>query len=238
MLKAIFFDLDGTLLNMDEEEFTKGYFKLISEKLAPKGYKSEELIRNIWSSTLAMYKNDGSITNEEAFWSSFKKLYKHDVIKDKEFFDDFYVNEFKNTVKYCNVNDKARKIIDFCKENVEHVILSTNPIFPRCATLTRMSFIGLKEDDFDFITTYENSRFTKPNTNYFIELLKKFNLKSDEVILFGNNTIEDGDCSFDCGIKTYILKENKIDKGSERTYEEISIDDVVDTIKKEISLRK
>ena len=32
MLKAILFDLDGTLLPMNEEEFTKGYFKLLCKK--------------------------------------------------------------------------------------------------------------------------------------------------------------------------------------------------------------
>ena len=29
MVKAVLFDLDGTLLPMDQDEFTKGYFKLL-----------------------------------------------------------------------------------------------------------------------------------------------------------------------------------------------------------------
>lgn len=35
MIKAILFDLDGTLLPMDQDEFTKGYFNLLAAKLAP-----------------------------------------------------------------------------------------------------------------------------------------------------------------------------------------------------------
>lgn len=34
-LTTVLFDLDGTLLPMDNDEFTKGYFKLLAAKLAP-----------------------------------------------------------------------------------------------------------------------------------------------------------------------------------------------------------
>ena len=38
-IKNVLFDLDGTLLPMDMEEFTNGYFGLLTQKLAPRGYK-------------------------------------------------------------------------------------------------------------------------------------------------------------------------------------------------------
>ena len=34
-LTTVLFDLDGTLLPMDNDAFTKGYFKLLARKLAP-----------------------------------------------------------------------------------------------------------------------------------------------------------------------------------------------------------
>ena len=34
-MKNILFDLDGTLLPMDLDEFTHGYFRLLAAKLAP-----------------------------------------------------------------------------------------------------------------------------------------------------------------------------------------------------------
>ena len=37
-------------------------------------------------------------------------------------------------------------------------------------------------------------------------LTYKFNLKSDEVILFGNNDYEDGECALKNNIKTYLIK--------------------------------
>ena len=68
MIRAVLFDLDGTLLPMNMEEFTKGYFKLLAKKAAPFGYDAEKLVASIWKGTGAMVKNDGSCSNEEAFW--------------------------------------------------------------------------------------------------------------------------------------------------------------------------
>ena len=67
-IKTILFDLDGTLLPMDNDEFTKGYFRLLASKLAGFGYDSKSLVDGVWAGTAAMVRNDGGVTNEEAFW--------------------------------------------------------------------------------------------------------------------------------------------------------------------------
>lgn len=235
MIKAVFFDLDGTLLPMNEEEFIKVYFISLYKKVAHLGYEQDKLIKTIWDGTEAMYKNDGSCTNEEAFWNLFVKYYDREHLKDKEIFDSFYTNEFKNTKAVCKDNPLAKEVIDFCNKNLEYTILSTNPIFPYAGTLTRMSFVGLSENDFDFITAYENSSYCKPNPKYFEFLLNKFNLKADEVILFGNNTIEDAYCAAQVGIKTYLIDGYIIDKkGLLNQFKLIQMEDIIPTIKKHL----
>ena len=59
MIKNILFDLDGTLLPMDMEKFTQGYFKRLVAKAAPRGYEPEQLIKSVWAGTAAMVKNNG-----------------------------------------------------------------------------------------------------------------------------------------------------------------------------------
>ena len=46
-LKIVLFDLDGTLLPMDQDVFVKYYFGLLAKKLAPYGYEQEKLIKSI-----------------------------------------------------------------------------------------------------------------------------------------------------------------------------------------------
>lgn len=239
MIKAIFFDLDGTLLPMDENTFIKAYFGLMCKHMSQFGYEADKLVDTIWKGTYAMYKNDGIISNEDIFWNYFASVYGEDKLLDKPKFDVFYENGFLETKSICGDNPLAKKIIDFCKANVEYVILSTNPIFPYVGTKNRMGFVGLKPDDFDFVTAYENFSFCKPNPKYFMEILKKFNLKPDEVILFGNNTLEDGECALACGIKCYLVEGNIIyNPKATHEFEIIKMDEIIPTIEKELAINK
>ena len=75
MIDTILFDLDGTLLPMDQDAFTEYYFKLLAGKMAPLGYGPKQLIAAVWDGTKAMVKNDGTCKNEKAFWTRFTQLY-------------------------------------------------------------------------------------------------------------------------------------------------------------------
>lgn len=55
-IKAVLFDLDGTLLPMDQDEFVKAYFGLLAKRLAPLGYEVEKLYQVLWKGVAAMVK--------------------------------------------------------------------------------------------------------------------------------------------------------------------------------------
>lgn len=235
MIKVVFFDLDGTLLPMDENMFVKGYFKMLYEHVKHLGYKQDELINMIYAGMKAMYENDGTKTNEEVFWDQAVKMMGSKVLDDKWAFDEFYKTEFYNTKKLCGYSDEPRKIIDYLHKKGIPVALTTNPIFPFEGTKARMSFVNLRPDDFILVTTYENSSYCKPNPKYFEACLSKLGLKPDEVILFGNNTKEDGDCASSLGIKTYLVNGYIIeDEFSTGTYERINMEDIIGVINKHI----
>ena len=232
MLKAVLFDLDGTLLPMNEEPFIKKYLGLLSLRMEDKGYPRDLFIKTLWDGTKNMYLNDGSKTNEEVFWDTVVSVFGKDSLNDKDYLDEFYTNEFLETKTECGDNPLAKPIVKFVKDNNLLCILSTNPLFPRVATKSRMGFVNLEESDFDYYSYYENSKFTKPNPKYFQEILDKFNLKSDEVILFGNNTYEDGECTLQLGIKTYIVKGYIINHPkTKNSFQEITMEEIISTIK-------
>lgn len=234
-IKAVFFDLDGTLLPLIEDEFIYVYFSLLSQKMVSLGYEKETFKKVMIEGIKRMYQNDGTKTNEEVFWNVFENFYGSEKLSDKKYLDEFYNNEFKEIKKCCKENPYARKIIDFCHNQGIRVFLTTNPFFPKIATLTRMGFVNLKENDFEYITTYENSSYVKPNPNYFKEVLNKFALKPDEVILFGNNTLEDGECSLAVGIKCYMVGNYLINPSTTKhKFEHIKLNEVIDVIKKNL----
>ena len=108
-LTTILFDLDGTLLPMDNDEFTRGYFKLLAAKMAPLGYEPKRLVDAVWTGTAAMVKNDGSRSNETAFWQAFGQIYGDRAQADRPIFEAFYENEFQNARAICGFDPAAAR---------------------------------------------------------------------------------------------------------------------------------
>ena len=115
-MKAVLFDLDGTLLPMDMDVFTSGYFKLLAKKLVPHGYDADFVVKAVWHGTAAMVKNDGSCTNEEAFWKDFAALAGEDKLADRPLFDDFYAHEFEQAKQFCSFSPKADEAVQLLKQ--------------------------------------------------------------------------------------------------------------------------
>ncbi len=204
-IKAVLFDLDGTLLPMDQDKFVKCYFGLLAEHMAPHGYDSAELVREIWRGTEAMVRNDGSVTNEEAFWNSFAAHYGEQVRGDEPILDEFYKTKFEKVSAVLGYDPQAAEVVKSLRDMGLRLILATNPIFPAIATKIRIKLAGLNEEDFELITTYENSRHSKPNPDYYRDILEKAGLTADECIMVGNDTVEDIAASAKVGIKSYLL---------------------------------
>lgn len=239
MIKAIFFDLDGTLLPMDEKKFTEVYFSTLFKKLEPYHYDRAKLMPCFLEGVMKMVNNDGRETNGKVFWESFEKIFPDAYKRDGKVFRKYYENEFSLTKSETKDNPLAKEIINHCKKNSLKVILSTNPIFPKEAQEKRLSFIDLKISDFDYVTDYSNSCYCKPNPKYFLSLLNQFSLSSDEVILFGNDYIEDGKCASSLGIKTYLVDGCLLHKEKcDMNFSVIKMDEIMPTIDEEIKKNK
>jgi FMN phosphatase YigB (HAD superfamily) len=191
MIKAILFDLDGTLLPMDQELFLKAYFGGLVKAMVPHGYDPDRVVKSIWDGTAAMVKNNGTKTNEEVFWDSFCSQFGADARKDEPLFDAFYRTEFQNVQKVCGFESQAAELIHQIKGMGYRTILATNPLFPPIATRSRIRWAGLEPEDFEWVTTYDNSAFCKPNPDYYREILRKQNLKAEECVMVGNDVGED-----------------------------------------------
>lgn len=210
-IKAILFDLDGTLLPMDQDVFVGTYFKLLTARLATIGYDPKKFGECLWKGVGAMVKNDGSRTNEEAFWAVFTAMFGEDAMKDKAFVDEFYKGEFNQVQPVCGFNPMAKEIIEEVKASGRIVVLATNPLFPPAATENRMRWAGLLPEDFYLYTTYDNSRYCKPNVNYYFEILNKIGCKPEECLMVGND-VDDDMVVESLGMKTFLLTDCLINK--------------------------
>ena len=210
-IRCILFDLDGTLLPMDQDVFVKAYFGRLAAKLAPHGYEPKKLIDAIWGGTAAMIKNDGSMTNEAAFWRFFCTVFGEDAIKDEPKFEEFYRTDFQLVQSSCGFDARAAQTIDALKEMGFTLALATNPIFPAIATESRMRWAGLNKEDFVSYTTYENSRYCKPNPKYYQDILDQLDVKGEECLMVGND-VGDDMVAQELGMKVFLLTDCLINK--------------------------
>ena len=201
--RFIMFDLDGTLLPMDVDVFTKTYFGLLARKVAPLGYEPKSLVSAIWSGTEAMVNNDGSCLNEDAFWKRFNAINGRDCRKDEPVFNEFYANEFNQAQQVCGKLEGAKDRIKRLKENYR-LILATNPLFPKTGTYNRIRWAGLDPKDFELITTYENSTYCKPNLDYYREIMLKIGALPEECLMVGNDITEDM-CVRELGMDCFLM---------------------------------
>lgn len=211
MIKNILFDLDGTLLPMDQDKFAKGYFSRLVKKLAPLGYDPQKTVDGIWAGTAAMVKNNGTVTNEEAFWKKFSEIFGEKSLDDKPVFDEFYRVEFEEVKSDCGFNPSAAKAVKGLKERGFRLILATNPIFPAVATESRIKWAGLDKEDFELYTTYEDSHYCKPNPEYYREITERLSLDPAECLMVGNDAEEDT-AAEKLGIKVFLLTDCLINK--------------------------
>jgi len=234
-IKAVLFDLDGTLLPMDQDLFIKAYLGSLAQKMVQFGYEPKKLVETIWLGTAAMIQNNGAKYNEAVFWDKFVQVLGERVLDDSDKLDDFYKKEFDVAKEVCGFNPKAKIVVDEIKKLGLKVVLATNPIFPSVATEKRMKWAGFSPDDFEFFTTYENSRFCKPNVAYYKDIVAQLGLSPEECLMVGNDVTEDM-VAQSLGMKVFLLPACMINRDNKdiSCYPQGDFDDLLQYIKTEL----
>lgn len=190
-MNTVLFDLDGTLLPMDLDDFMQAYFGAIGKKGAENGYDPKELVAGVWAGTKAMMKNNGTETNETRFWNTFAQVMGEHVLSDRDMFDSFYDNEFCRIGDAVTADPRTDRCVKLLRQKGYTVALATTPLFPKKATLERMRWAGLDPNDFALITTYEDYHFAKPTAGYFEEVVRNLGKSPADCLMIGNDMIED-----------------------------------------------
>ena len=213
-IKAVLFDLDGTLLSMDQDVFIKTYMGALTKFHAPRGYDPELFMKALWKGTGAMVANDGGESNEDVFWRVFSSVIGFDARADEPFFDEFYREHFDGVSVVATLDKRSDETVKYVKSKGLRPILATNPLFPAIATRKRAAWAGLTIEDFEFFTSYENSTYSKPSLGYYREVLEKAGLSGEECLMVGND-VSDDMVAAQLGMKVFLLTDNLINKDGE-----------------------
>ncbi len=212
--RAICFDLDGTLLPMDIDEFLAAYFKRIAQFMASKGTDPERFISALKLGTHAMTSHADDATNQEVFWREFFKAYNPKDEDEREkilvLADEFYELDFPHIADGFKGNPEAAKAIEVLREKGYPLVLTTMPLFPKRAVEHRLAWAGVDPASFMRLTSYENSKFAKPMQEYYAENLAAIGANGTDILMVGNNTLDDM-TSLDLGFDGFLVTDFLID---------------------------
>ncbi len=188
-LRAVLFDLDGTLLGNDMDVFLPHYFESISARVAalvpPKMFLAQ-----LMSSTRDMMANDGTMTNQERFAASFFPSVGRPREELEPVFDAFYREDFPSLRAYTTCRPESRPVVEATMALGLDAVIATNPLFPATAIRQRMEWAGLGDLPFRLVTSYENSRACKPNPLYFRLVAEELGCEPDQCLMVGNEAFD------------------------------------------------
>jgi len=214
-LDTILFDLDGTLLPMDYDQFVKLYFgALANYGFKECGLDRQILSNGVWAGTKAMLTNDGQVTNRARFWKCFCSILDGTDMETLEpVFERFYETEFKAARDAVSANDAAQKSICLLRKKGYTLALATNPVFPLVAVKKRLAWAGIPYTDFAHITTYDNSSFCKPNAAYYTDILARLGKSPENCLMVGNDVHDDMGAKA-AGLDVYLVNDCIINEQS------------------------
>ena len=188
-VRAILFDLDGTLLGNDMDLFLPPYFKILSARVAH-AMPADEFIPHLMRATEVMMANDGRDTNEEVFSSVFYPLAGLPREHWEPIFVDFYVHDFPALQQFTQRKPEARQVVQRAFDLGLDVVVATNPLFPALAIQHRIEWADVAGFAYDLVTSYENSRAIKPNLLYFEQILETLGQRPEDCLVVGDEDMD------------------------------------------------
>lgn len=189
--KAIFFDLDGTLLPIDMDEFLHRYFLKLRIYVTHLGMDAEKFSYALNEGMKSMGTDHPGKTNREAFWGTFDALYGEPAGSMEDILLRFYENDFGEIGTDIQPNPAARRAVERLRAKGYPLYLTTMPMFPEQALEWRLKWADVDPACFVRKTTYDNSSALKPSLSYYRQNIRIVGCEPEEVLMVGNNTRED-----------------------------------------------
>ena len=212
MIKAVLFDLDDTLLDINFTAFMTRYVAGLSGLLGDISRTPAPLMGVPFTrGYLAMEDRDRSddLTNHQLFINKVHAL-TGIPMDDPAIADaiDCYEREFvpamRGGIVAARPQRGGRQAVDVVHELGLTCALATNPAFSEACVEARMGWANVSPEDFVRISNWDNAYRLKPNARFYQEFVNSLGLTCDECLMVGNDSRREF-ARPDCGLRTIYV---------------------------------
>lgn len=204
MIRAVLFDLDGTLLPHDFDVFLRRYLGGLRAWFAEHA-PGIDVVGPVMATGEAMLRSDGQRTLEEVCVGA---LYSHFPAGSRgrlePLFWEFYRRAFPALGAGIVPDPSAARAVSACRDRGVTVVLATNPVFPPIAIEERARWAGLDLAQFDLVASWDMHQ-CKPHPGYYAELAAAIALPASECLMIGNDVAQDLRPAAQVGMRTCLV---------------------------------
>lgn len=209
MLKAVVFDMDDTLLDINLSAFIAVLARDESSLLAQIGRRNPLSMFAAYTAAmldLNRADRDNECTNRELFDTAIERrggvVLSDPVIADAlAVYEREVLPDRNDAIIGARPMEGAQRALEAVLDRGLRIALLTNPSFGAACIECRMGWAGILDAPFELVTTMENTRRVKPSADYYRDALDVLGLAPEEALMVGNDPKRDFP-SPDIGLQT------------------------------------
>lgn len=203
MARAVLFDLDGTLLPVDFDQFLARYIDHVCRFYQAVAHI--DLRPGLKPAVGKMMANDGSRQNGDVFWDTLAQHVECDRAVLEEWYPRFIQHDGPALGDGIVPDPAAARVVQAWKARRAKVVLATNPVFPRMLVDLRARWGALDPNTFDLVTSCDNMTFCKPFPEYYLSIARSIGVPPSECLMVGNDVQMDLVPAAKAGMRTCLI---------------------------------
>lgn len=191
-LRAVLFDLDGTLLEIDGEGFLDAYVDAMTAWWRP---EAPEAFRHaVMAASVPIFAPHPGQTNGAVFRRHLGRHLGLDADEVATALRHFHEERLPGLHLAARPVPEAPACVRRCLAAGLRVAVATTPIYLPEVIQLRLRWAGLTGMPWALITHSENMHTCKPDPAYFAETAARLGLQPEQCLMVGDDPLQDGPC--------------------------------------------